>query len=412
MVKEVVITGRGLVTPLGVGLKINEAALLEGKSGVVFVPEWEKMNCESQIGGLIDEASVDCPLLDKKNRRYLTPSSLYAITAAYEAINEAGFSIEEVKKTRIAVILGHGGSAHIPLYNGVKAMERTQKIKRVSPFTVPMTMPSSSAANVSLIFGLTGENYIISSACASGAHATALATRLIRSGEYDVVLTGGTEELNWIQLVGFDAMRAVSRNYNNTPEKASRPFDKDRDGFVIACGAGIMILESADHAKKRGARKIARVSGLAANSNATDMVVPNANAFALIMQDAIKDAKITPADIDYINTHGTSTPIGDPVEIEAIKKVFFEKNPRVKINSTKSQTGHMIGATSAVELIYSTQMMDKDFISPTINLETPEPGTEWANIITKTATNVKIQHALSNSLGFGGTNCCLVVSKD
>ncbi|MCF7791400.1 MAG: beta-ketoacyl-[acyl-carrier-protein] synthase family protein [Victivallales bacterium] len=411
MRNDVIITGRGLVTPLGIGLKENEKALLSGKSGITYIKEWEDCGAESRVSGMIYERSVECPLLNRKNRRFLTPSSIFAIAATYQAMEEAGLTVEEFKKLRVAVVLGHGGSAHLELYKGAKIVDTTKKLKRVSPFTVPQAMPSANSANVSLIFELKGENYNISSACASSAHATAVASRLIRSGEYDIVVTGGAEELNWVHLVGFDAMRAISRKFNNEPERSSRPFDKDRDGFVIACGAGIVILESAEHAEKRGARKIAKISGLGANSNATDMVVPYPESCADVMNSAITDAGLKPADIDYINTHGTSTPVGDPVEIEAIKQVFYETNPSVKINSTKSQTGHMIGATAGVELIYSTQMMEKNFISGTINLENPEPGTEWANIIKKTIRNVNINHTLSNSLGFGGTNCCLIVSK-
>ena len=411
MRKEVVITGRGLVTPLGIGLEANKEALLSGKSGVTYVPEWKEYGAESLIGGVIDANTVECPLLNKKNRRYLTPSSIFAISATYQAMEEAGFTLDEFKNLRIATILGHGGSAHDALYKGARIADDTRRTKRISPFTVPLTMPSANAANVSLIFGLKGENYTISSACASGAHAIAVATRLIRSGEYDIVVTGGAEELSWLHMVGFDAMRAISRKYNETPERGSRPFDKDRDGFVIACGAGILVLESAEHAAKRGAKAIAKITGIGANSNASDMVVPYPESCAEVMHSAIKDAGLEASDIGYINTHGTSTPVGDPVEIDAIKQVFYYTNPNVMINSTKSQTGHMIGATAAVEAVYTTQMLEDNFVSGTLNLDNPEPGTEWANIVKETVKNTNVKHAISNSLGFGGTNCCLTISK-
>jgi 3-oxoacyl-[acyl-carrier-protein] synthase I len=411
MNKDVIITGRGLVTPLGSGLKLNEEALLNGSAGIKYVPEWKEVGLESQVCGLVNEDEIECPLFNKKNLRYMAPNARYGVVAAYEAITEAGYTIEDLNQKNVAVVLGHGGSAHQIAYAGARTLIETGKSKRVSPFTVPRAMDSCAAGNISLILGLKGESYSISSACASSAHSIMLAARLIRSGEYDVVVTGGTEEVNWIHALGFDAMRAISKKYNNCPEKASRPFDKERDGFVIAAGAGILILESAEHAEKRGAKKLAKISGFAANSNATDMVVPNADASALVMSDAIKDAGLKPEDIDYINTHGTSTPVGDPVEINAIKKVFYDTNPKIKINSTKSQTGHTIGATGAIELIYATQMMEKNFVSGTINLENPDDNVAWANIIKKTIKNTKINHTLSNSLGFGGTNCCLVVSK-
>jgi 3-oxoacyl-[acyl-carrier-protein] synthase I len=411
MNKDVIITGRGLVTPLGSGLAINETALLEGTVGIKYLPEWKEVGLDSQVCGFIDDNNIECPIFNKKNLRYMAPNAKYAVAAAYEAISEAGYTIEELNNKKVAVVLGHGGSAHPIIYAGARTLIETGKSKRVSPFTVPKAMDSCAVSNVSLILGLKGESYSISSACASSAHSIMIAARLIRSGEYDVVVTGGTEEVNWIHALGFDAMRAISKNYNECPEKSCRPFDKDRDGFVIAAGAGILVLESAEHAEKRGAKKIAKVSGWASNSNATDMVVPNAEASALVMSEAIKHADLKPEDIDYINTHGTSTPVGDPVEIEAIKNVFYATNPKVKINSTKSQTGHTIGATGAIELIFSTQMMDKNFVSGTVNLENPEPSVEWANIITKTVKNIEVKHALSNSLGFGGTNCCLIVSK-
>lgn len=340
----------------------------------------------------------------------MSQNALSGTVAAYEAITEAGLTVEDIKKMRVALVLGHGGSSQKLTHAAAKSIEENGSTKRISPFVVPRAMPSSAVANLSLILGVTGESYAISSACASGAHAIMVATRLIQSGLYDMVITGGTEEVSWVQASGFDAMRAISRAYNDTPEKASRPFDTGRDGFVIAEGAGILVLESAEHAKARNAKAIAKISGTAGNTNTHDMVVPDADASASVMESSLKDANLKPSDIDYINTHGTSTPVGDGVEIDAIKKLFYDKNRDVAINSTKSLTGHMIGATGAVEIIFCTQMVDKGFISPTINLDNREPGTEWANIITKTITDIKVRHALSNSFGFGGTNSSVIVS--
>jgi 3-oxoacyl-(acyl-carrier-protein) synthase len=273
-------------------------------------------------------------------------------------------------------------------------------------------MNSSAPSNISLALGLKGENYSISSACASGSHAITIATRLIRDGSYDMVITGGTEEVNWLNTLGFDAMKALARRYNDTPERASRPFDKDRDGFVIAGGAGILILESAENAKKRGAVVRGVVSGVAANSTATDMVVPDSIAAGEAMSEAIADAGLTTADIGYLNTHGTGTPVGDPVEMDAVKLLFGDNASNVAINSTKSMTGHMIGATGAVEAIFCSIMLEKHFICPTANLENPEDDFGWVDFVQgESRTDIDIKHALSNSFGFGGTNCALVISS-
>ena len=409
MKKEIVVTGRGLVTPLGTGLKENEDALRNGKSGVVFVPEWQEKGLESNVCGEVDK-TIDCPLLNKKNRRFMSQNAISGTVAAYEAITEAGLTVEDIKKMRAAIVLGHGGSTQQLSHDGAMIVLETGRTKRCSPFTVPKAMPSSAVANLSLILGVTGESYAVSSACASGAHAIMVAARLIQAGLYDMVITGGTEEVSWVQAAGFDAMRAISRSYNDTPEKASRPFDVNRDGFVMAEGAGILVLESAEHAKARNARTIAKIAGAAGNSNTTDMVVPNAEASAKVMEASLKDANLKPSDIDYINTHGTSTPVGDVIEIDAIKQLFYDENKNVAINSTKSMTGHMIGATGAVEIIFCTQMIEKKFISGTINIDNQEPTTEWANLVKKTITDVHIRHALSNSFGFGGTNSSVIVS--
>jgi 3-oxoacyl-[acyl-carrier-protein] synthase-1 len=240
-----------------------------------------------------------------------------------------------------------------------------------------------------------------------------MATRLIRNGIYDIVLTGGTEEANWVTALGFDAMKATSRKYNETPEKASRPFDKDRDGFVLAGGAGILILESEASIKSRGVTPKGYISGIAANSNAADMVVPDSASACEVMNMAIQDARLSIKDIGYLNTHGTSTPVGDPLEMRAVKQLFGSYADCVAINSTKSLTGHMIGATGAVEAIFTSIMLEKDFISPTANLENPEDEFDWADLVRGSSkTGTGIRHALSNSFGFGGTNGALVLSKD
>ncbi|HBM16226.1 MAG TPA: beta-ketoacyl-ACP synthase I [Lentisphaeria bacterium] len=410
MRNKVVVTGRGLVTPLGVGLEPNENALRTGKSGIVFVPEWRDLGIESNVGGLIDEKKLVCPLLDKRTLRYTPVHAMFGIVAAYEALQEAGLETNSLRHRRMAVVLGHGGSAHTHILDGAETLMMTHKSKRISPFTVPKVMPSSAVANISLVFGIKGESYSISSACASSAHAITVASRLLQAGLYDIVLTGGTEELNWIHGLGFDAMRALSRSFNDTPERASRPFDKARDGFVIACGSGMMVLETEEHARKRNAKIFCQVSGMAGNSNATDMVFPDAPSCSQVMNDALNDAGLTPADINYINTHGTSTPVGDPIETNSIKSVFYDTNKDVLINSTKCMTGHMIGATGAAEIIFTSLMMEKEFISPNINLENIEDECAWANLPREIVKGVKIKHALKNCFGFGGTNSCVILS--
>ena len=285
---KVVVTGRGLVTPIGNGLPENERSLKEGRTGTVFMPEWEEVRLESQVAGNPD-GNPQCPLIDKKTARFTTPGGKMAVAAAYEAVMEAGYGTEGLRGKNVAVVLGNGGSTFIHVHEGGETLKRTGKVKRVTPFIVPRSMNSSATANISLTLGLKGETYSISSACASGSHAIMVATRLIREGTYDIVITGGSEEVNWLNALGFDAMRAISRKYNSTPEKASRPFDKERDGFVLAGGAGIIVLESEKHVEKRGARAIAEISGIAANSNAIDMVVPDSVTAKEVMAEAIAD---------------------------------------------------------------------------------------------------------------------------
>ncbi len=406
--KNVVITGRGLITPLGNGLKANEDALKSGKSGVVAMPEWKQIGLESHVAGLAD-SDPQCELLNSKNTRFMTANAKMAVAATCEALKEARLSYDEIRGKRIAVILGCAGSAYQHIYDGAKAVADSGKVKKLTPFIVPRVMASSAVSNLSLVLGLRGESYDISSACTSSAHSIMIAARLIEAGLYDMVITGGPEETNWVHAVGFDAMRAMSRKFNDTPTKASRPFDKDRDGFVMGSGAGILILESVAHATARGIKPRFGLTGISANSNATDMVVPDPQASCDVMGMAVREAGLVLDDIDYINTHGTSTPTGDSLELESIRLLFGEKS-KVAINSTKSQTGHMIGATGAVEAIFCTIMMEKSFISPSINLDHPEPQFAWANLVHECRKDVTIRNALSNSFGFGGTNGSLVFS--
>ncbi len=405
---RIVVSGRGLLTPIGEGLAQNIESLRAGKTGTVLIQDWKDAGLDSQIAGAANQ-DPECPVMNQKNKRFMSINSKMAVYAAYEAITEAGYTMETLPK-HTAVINGCAGSAYAEVCNNVKVFETTGKVRRVTPFAVPRIMPSSAVANISLVFGLTGESYDISSACTSSALSIMAGARLLLSGEYDQVLVGGSEEISRSQALGFNAMRALSHSYNESPESASRPFDKSRDGFVLGEGAGMLLLERESTALSRGIKPKAVLAGFASNSNATDMVMPNADASAAVMRQALKNAGIRPEDIQYINTHGTATPVGDPVEMDAIKQVFNASHD-VYINSTKSMTGHMIGAAGAVEAIFSMLMMEHSFISPTANLENPEEDFAWANLPTKTVEQVKIDYALSNSFGFGGSNVCLIFSS-
>ena len=405
--EKVFITGRGLVTPIGVGLAENEASLRAGCSGVVAVPEFVERRLDSQVGGMIREG-LSSSLIDRKALRFCPPVGLMSVIAAEEAFAEAGIPAEEVRNHRIAIVGGVAGGNYRELYELADAyVSHNYRIRLVSPYGVPRVMPSSAVSNLSLILGIRGESYDISAACASSALAVVLGARLIRSGQYDMVLAGGAEQLDWVQAIGFCACRALSTKYNETPSRASRPFDRDRDGFVLAGGGAFVLLESERSVKARGVRPISMVSGLGANSNAVDMVVPDAAATAAVMREAIADAGLKASDIGYVNTHGTSTPVGDPIEMEAIREVLGEK---VMINSTKSQTGHMVGATGAAEIIFSSMMLEKNFISPSINLDNPDEAFDWADLVRECREGTRIRHAISNSFAFGGSNAAVVIS--
>ena len=407
--ERVFITGRGLITPLGTGLAANEAALRAGRSGIRYVQEFADYDLPCMVGGIPDQ-HPGTDLIDRKKLRFCPPVGVMSVVAATEVFAEAGLPLEELPKLRIGLVGGVAGSNYLEVYKmGSAFMQSNHRLRSVSPFAVPRVMPSSAICNLSLIFGITGESFDVSAACSSSALAVLLGTRLVRSGAYDLVLAGGAEQIDWVSCLGFSACRALSTKYNDTPERASRPFDRGRDGFVLAGGAAYVLLESERSVKARGVRPITEVSGLMANSNAVDMVVPDAAASAAVMAGAIADAGLKPSDIDYVNTHGTGTPVGDPVEMAAIREVMGSCRPA--INSTKSQTGHMVGATGAAEIIFCSMMMEKNFVSPSINLEDPDPEFSWADLVTECREGVRLRHSLTNSFAFGGSNAALVLSR-
>ncbi len=405
--ERVFITGRGLLTPIGRGLAENEAALRSGKSGTVRAQAFVERNLTSLVGGVI-EGELSTPLLDRKKLRFCPPTGVMSLIAVCEALQEANIPLEMLPEMDIALISGVAGSNYREVFQETMNFCESGKVKATSPYVVPRVMPSAAVSNLSLALGIKGESYDLSAACSSSALCIIAAARLIRSGEYDIVIAGGAEQLDWVQGLGFCAIRALSTRYNDDPSRASRPFDKGRDGFVLAEGAGYVVLESERSIKRRGARPISEIAGFGANSNATDMVVPDAAATANVMLKALANAGLKPSDINYINTHGTATPVGDPIEMASIKSVFGSK---AAINSTKSQTGHMVGATGSAEIIFSSLMLEKGFISPSINLEDPEDEFSWADIVRECREDDSLKYALSNSFAFGGSNASVILKK-
>lgn len=407
---KVFVTGRGLLTPLGRGLAVNEMALRNGTSGVTIQPDFVEMKLDSQIGGMPDQ-DPETPLIDRKTKRFCPPVGVMSVVAAQEAFNEAGIALEEIPRLNMALVGGQASGNSLEIYRLSRSyFERGCSIRAVTPFAVPRIMPSSSVSILSLIFGIRGESYDISAACSSSALAIVQAARIIRSGEYDMVLVGGAEQLDWPTALGFCACRALSTKFNATPEKASRPFAADRDGFVLAGGAAYMLLESEASVRRRGVTPICEISGVAGNSTASDMVVPDAESSANVMAKALADAKLSIGDVGYINTHGTATPVGDKVEIAAIRRLIGS-GPCPAINSTKSQTGHMVGATGAAEVIFSTIMLEKEFISPSLNCENLAPEFADVDICREYREHVRFDHAISNSFAFGGSNACIAISR-
>ena len=407
--EKVFITGRGLLTPLGNGLAANEAALREGKSGITVVPEFVEKHLTSVVGGVPDQ-DPECEFLDRKTKRFSPPAAVMSVAAAVEAFTEAGIPLDKVSEYPMALVGGQASSNALEIHSLAQAyLDRNFNLRAVSPFAVPRIMPSSSISVLSLLFGIRGESFDVSAACSTSALSVAQAVRLIRSGEYDMVLVGGSEQIDWTCALGFCACRALATAYNDTPEKASRPFSASRDGFVLAAGAAYMLLESERSVRARGAKPICEISGIGGNSSASDMVVPDADASSGVMAKALANAGLNISDIGYINTHGTATPVGDKVEIEAIRRLVGSgKCPA--INSTKSQTGHMVGATGAAEIIFSSIMLEKQFISPSINCEDLDP--EFADVdIVREYRECAFDHAISNSFAFGGSNVSVVISK-
>lgn len=402
--KRVVITGIGIVSSLGNNKNEVTESLKNGQSGIVFAPEYAENGMRSQVHGAVKNLDFK-DHIDRKQLRFMGDAAAYSYIAMQQAVEDSGLSEEQVSNPRTGLIAGSGGGSNS---NSTSAVEtaRDRGVRRVGPYMVTRTMGSTVSACLATPFKIKGINYSISSACSTSAHCIGSAVEQIQLGKQDVVFAGGGEELHWTMSVLFDAMGALSSKYNDTPEKASRAYDADRDGFVIAGGGGMVVVEELEHALARGAKIYAEITGYGANSDGYDMVAPSGEGAVRCMQMALDGVN---GDVDYINPHGTSTPVGDTKEAAAIREVFGTNVP--KISSTKSMSGHSLGAAGVHEFIYSLCMLENDFIAPSINVENLDPECEGMPIVTERVDNAGLNRMMSNSFGFGGTNACVVFEK-
>jgi 3-oxoacyl-[acyl-carrier-protein] synthase I len=401
--KRVVVTGMGIVSCLGNNISTVLDALRAGRSGIKFQESYKEKGFRSLVAGSID---IDlASLIDRKVLRFMGHAAAYAYLSMQQAIADSGLSEDQVSNERSGIIMGSGGASSMNLVEAADIL-REKGIKRVGPYRVTQTMGSTTSACLATPFKIKGVNYSISSACATSAHCVGNAMELIQLGKQDIVFAGGGEEEHWTLTALFDAMGALSTKYNETPDKASRAYDADRDGFVIAGGGGCLVLEEYEHAKARGAKIYAELVGYGATSDGYDMVAPSGEGAVRCMKQALATVS---GDIDYINSHGTSTPVGDLAELKAVKETFGNKIPA--ISSTKSLTGHSLGATGVQEAIYSLLMMQHNFICASANIETLDAEAEGMPIVLKRQDNVKLNRVMSNSFGFGGTNATLVFQK-
>ena len=403
--RRVVITGMGIVSCIGNNIETVKNSLINQKSGIVKSSVYQEMGFRSQIHG---EVKINLEeFIDKKQLRFMGAGAAYSVLSMEQAIVDSGLSDKEISNPRTGLIAGSGGPSTANLLQAFD-IAREKGPKRVGPFMVPRCMSSSVSACIATFFKIKGVNFSITSACSTSAHCIGIGTDQIKYGNQDIVFAGGGEELDWTLSVLFDAMGAMSSKYNDTPEIASRPYDIDRDGFVIAGGGGMLVLEELEHAKARGAKIYGEIVGHSANSDGFDMVAPSGEGAIRCMQQALKS---TNQKVDYINAHGTSTPVGDMQELHAVREVFKDQDYLPKLTSTKSLTGHSLGATGVQEAIYTLIMMNNNFISGSANIENDDPEIDNIEIPRKTIKNIDINLALSNSFGFGGTNACLAISK-
>jgi len=404
--RRVVITGLGVISPIGNSAAEVEASLRAGRSGVVFAPEYAEHGFRSQVHGAPQIVLEDH--LDKRDLRFMGPGAAYNFIAMQQAIADAGLEPDEVSNPRSGLIMGSGGPSTSNIFQAHRIVMEKGSPKRMGPFMVTRCMSSTNSACLATPFRIKGVNYSITSACSTSAHCIGNAAELIQMGKQDVVFAGGGEELDWTLSCLFDAMGAMSSKYNDAPATASRPFDATRDGFVIAGGGGVLVLEELEHARARGARIYAELTGYGATSDGHDMVAPSGEGGERSMRLALETLP-EGRKVSYINAHGTSTPAGDVTEVEAIRRVFGD-DAVPPIASTKSLTGHSLGATGVHEAIYSLLMMQGGFIAPSINVGELDPGLRPEEIATELREGVAFDSVLSNSFGFGGTNATLVFS--
>jgi len=417
--RRVVVTGMGMVSPLGVGVDHNWNEITNGKSGIKKIEHFDVSDITSRIAGIIprgDGAGEYNPdnVMEPKEQRKVDEFIVYGMAAADEAIEDSGWKpSSEEQQNRTGVLIGSG-------IGGLDTIDKTSQLmaqkgpRRVSPFFVPAALINLTGGHVSIKYGFRGPNHSVVTACATGTHAIGDAARLIAFDDADVMIAGGAEgAVCRLGVAGFAAARALSTGYNDTPESASRPWDADRDGFVIGEGAGIVVLEEYEHAKSRGAKIYGEVIGYGLSGDAHHITSPaeDGNGGYRAMEAALKRAEVNPGDIDYINAHGTSTPVGDGIEFGAVKRLFANALDSVSMSSTKSAIGHLLGAAGAVEAIYSLKAVETGVLPPTLNLENPSDGIDSIDLVPKTAKEKNVDIILSNSFGFGGTNASLVMKK-
>jgi len=417
--RRVVVTGMGMVSPLGVGVDHNWNAITNGKSGLKKIEHFDVSDISSQIAGIIPRGDNDGEynpdnFMEPKEQRKVDNFIVYGMAAAIEAIEDAGWTPDdEQEQNRTGVLIGSG-------IGGLDEIDRTSQLmaekgpRRISPFFVPAALINLTGGHVSIKYGFRGPNHSVVTACATGTHAIGDAARLIAFDDADVMIAGGAEgAVCRLGVAGFAAARALSTGYNDRPTEGSRPWDKDRDGFVIGEGAGIVVLEEYEHAKARGAKIYGEVVGYGLSGDAHHITSPaeDGNGGYRAMEAALKRAQINPEDIDYINAHGTSTPVGDGIEFGAVKRLFANALDTMSMSSTKSAIGHLLGAAGAVEAIYSLKAIETGALPPTLNLENPSDNCTGIDLVPKVTKEKAITTALSNSFGFGGTNASLVMKK-
>ncbi len=406
--RRAVVTGIGIVSAIGNNRREVTDSLRDGASGIRFCETYRDMGFRSHIHGAIrmdpDKA------VDRRLRRFMGDGAVYNYVAMEEAIADAGLEPHDVSNERTGLIMGSGGPSTRNQVLAADLLREKGTTRKIGPFMVPRTMSSTNSATLATPFGIRGVNYSITSACSTSAHCIGNALEQIQLGKQDIVFAGGGEELHWSLSMLFDAMPALSSGFNDTPEKASRPFDVRRDGFVISGGGGCVVVEELEHAKARGAKVYGEIVGYGATSDGYDMVQPSGDGAVRCMTMAMDGLD---APVDYINTHGTSTPVGDATELEAIRAVFTngKGNQQPHLASTKSLTGHALGAAGVHEAIYSLIMLDEDFVAASANLDEPDPAADGLSLVTERIDDAGLHQVMSNSFGFGGTNCSLVFRR-